>query len=222
MPPRQAGHRARGGCAGSGRPAGEDTPPYTPVASGPDHRNRGRAPALGVAVVSDPTTIAAAPKATPATMRTTAAAANPSGYVQLFMGASLRSSASEAATAQAGPAQSLGPDVELPNRATHAHDAHARLESVTAVRSTQHRPRRLVETLTDEQDAAYAAFRGAPSRTERERLSFPDDADRELDRGQAAGAQPPGLRCAAGDGAVSRGVPKRHHGRAGGGGTWSL
>lgn len=37
-----------------------------------------------------------------------------------------------------------------------------------------------VESLTDEQAAAYAAFRGAPSRSELERFFFPDDADREL------------------------------------------
>ncbi|MFE1029715.1 Tn3 family transposase [Streptomyces sp. NPDC058818] len=37
-----------------------------------------------------------------------------------------------------------------------------------------------VEFLTDEQAAAYAAFRGAPSRTELERFFFLDDADREL------------------------------------------
>ncbi|WP_162793222.1 hypothetical protein [Streptomyces globosus] len=34
--------------------------------------------------------------------------------------------------------------------------------------------------MTDEQAAAYAAFRGAPSRTELERFVFLDDADREL------------------------------------------
>lgn len=37
-----------------------------------------------------------------------------------------------------------------------------------------------VEFLTDEQAAAYAAYRGAPSRTELERFFFLDDADREL------------------------------------------
>lgn len=38
--------------------------------------------------------------------------------------------------------------------------------------------------LTDEQAAAYAAFRGAPSRTELERFFFLDDADRELIEGK--------------------------------------
>ncbi|MFF4648283.1 Tn3 family transposase [Streptomyces sp. NPDC001389] len=37
-----------------------------------------------------------------------------------------------------------------------------------------------IEFLTDEQAAAYAAYRGAPSRTELERFFFLDDADRKL------------------------------------------
>nr|WP_308315282.1 Tn3 family transposase [Streptomyces sp. ISL-100] len=41
-----------------------------------------------------------------------------------------------------------------------------------------------VEFLTDEQAAAYAAFRGAPSRSELERFFFLDDADRELIEGK--------------------------------------
>ncbi|SDN73945.1 Transposase and inactivated derivatives, TnpA family [Streptomyces wuyuanensis] len=41
-----------------------------------------------------------------------------------------------------------------------------------------------VEFLTDEQAAAYAAFRGAPSRMELERFFFLDDADRELIEGK--------------------------------------
>lgn len=104
---------------------------FTAIAAGPV--------ALGAAVVSGPTTVAAIPKSTPTTMRATAtAAADPSGYAQLFVGAWLRSSADDTATAQARLAQSLAPDVELPDRAADAHDAHARLESVTAVRSAQH------------------------------------------------------------------------------------
>ncbi|MGW3681260.1 conjugal transfer protein [Streptomyces prasinus] len=104
---------------------------FTAIAAGPV--------ALGVAVVSGPTTVAATSKSTPTTMRTTAAAAaDPSGYAQLFVGAWLRSSADDTATAQARLAQSLAPDVELPDRAADAHDAQARLESVTAVRSAQH------------------------------------------------------------------------------------
>ncbi|WP_431994924.1 conjugal transfer protein [Streptomyces griseoflavus] len=103
---------------------------FTAIAAGPV--------ALGVAVVSGPTTVAAVPKAKPTTLRTTSAATDPSGYAQLFLGAWLRSSADDAATAQARLAQSLAPDVELPDRAADAQDAQARLESVTAVRSAQH------------------------------------------------------------------------------------
>jgi len=41
-----------------------------------------------------------------------------------------------------------------------------------------------VEFLTDAQAAAYAAYNGAPSRTELERFFFLDDADRELIEGK--------------------------------------
>lgn len=41
-----------------------------------------------------------------------------------------------------------------------------------------------VDSLTAEQAAGYAAFRGAPSRTELERFFFLDDADRELIEGK--------------------------------------
>ena len=41
-----------------------------------------------------------------------------------------------------------------------------------------------VEFLTDAQAAAYAAYDGAPSRTELERFFFLDDADREMVEGK--------------------------------------
>lgn len=41
-----------------------------------------------------------------------------------------------------------------------------------------------VEFLTDAQVAAYAAYDGAPSRTELERFFFLDDAERELIEGK--------------------------------------
>ncbi|WP_328876344.1 conjugal transfer protein [Streptomyces sp. NBC_00287] len=90
--------------------------------------------ALGVAVTSTPTTAGAAPLPKPSTVRTTAVAADPAGYAQLFVGAWLRSNADDAANAQTRLAQSLAPDVELPDPATNAHPAP---ESVTAVRSAQ-------------------------------------------------------------------------------------
>ncbi|KUJ34175.1 hypothetical protein ADL25_42415 [Streptomyces sp. NRRL F-5122] len=89
--------------------------------------------ALAVAVASTPTTVAAAPAAQPTAVRT-AFAADPGGYAQLFVGAWLRSSADDPTTAQARLAQSMAPDVELPDPAADAQSATA---SVTAVRSAQ-------------------------------------------------------------------------------------
>ncbi|WP_406410491.1 conjugal transfer protein [Streptomyces sp. NBC_01614] len=91
--------------------------------------------ALGVALASTPTTVEAAapPKPTDAG-RTTAAAADPAGYAQLFVHAWLRSSADDATSAQSRLAQSMAPDVELPDLAA---DAQATPASVTAVRSAR-------------------------------------------------------------------------------------
>ncbi|CAM5672005.1 conjugal transfer protein [Streptomyces griseomycini] len=127
---------------------------FTAIAAGPV--------ALGVAVVSGPTTVAATPKTEPTTMRTTATAADPSGYAQLFVGAWLRSSADDAATAQARLAQSLAPDVELPDPAADAHDAHARLESVTAVRSAQREPGRWWVTVAAQYADASVRYFAVP------------------------------------------------------------
>ena len=134
---------------------------FTAIAAGPV--------ALGVAVVSGPTRVAAAPETTPIPMRTTAAAADPSGYAQLFVGAWLRSSASDAATAQARLAQSLGPAVELPDRAT---GAQARLESVTAVRSAQHGPGRWWVTVAAQYVNASVRYFTVPVATDRTGGSF--------------------------------------------------
>lgn len=127
---------------------------FTAIAAGPV--------ALGVAVVSGSTTVAATVKATPTTMRTTAAAADPSGYAQLFVGAWLRSSADDDATAQARLAQSLAQGVELPDRAADAHDAHARLESVTAVRSAQHGSGRWTVTVAAQYADASVRYFAVP------------------------------------------------------------
>lgn len=95
--------------------------------------------ALGIAVTSRPATVEAATASKPtAAVRTTAVAADPAGYAQLFVHAWLRSSADDASSAQARLAQSMAPDVELPDPDTHAEaDAQSALESVTAVRSAQ-------------------------------------------------------------------------------------
>ncbi|GAA3052957.1 conjugal transfer protein [Streptomyces glomeratus] len=90
--------------------------------------------ALGIAVLSGPATVAAAPSTKPTAVRTAAVAADPAGYAQLFVGAWLRSNADDAESAQARLAQSMAPDVDLPDPAAAAHSAP---ESVTAVRSGQ-------------------------------------------------------------------------------------
>jgi hypothetical protein len=99
---------------------------WTVIAAGPV--------ALGAAVTSTPTTVEAAAEAKPTAVRTTAHAADPGGYAQLFVSAWLRSSADDAASAQARLAQSMAPDVELPDPAA---DAQSKPQSVTAVRRAQ-------------------------------------------------------------------------------------
>lgn len=98
---------------------------FTAIAAGPV--------ALGVAVVSGPTTVAATPSDKPTPVRTAAAAADPAGYAQVFVDVWLRSSA-DADSAQARLAQSLAPDVDLPDLVAGAQPKPA---TVTAVRSAQ-------------------------------------------------------------------------------------
>ncbi|MGC0334935.1 hypothetical protein RKD23_008012 [Streptomyces sp. SAI-170] len=95
--------------------------------------------ALCVAITSSPTTVEAATQSRPtAAVRTSVQAADPAGYAQLFVHAWLRSSADDAASAQARLAQSMAPDIELPNTTAHADaGAQPRPASVTAVRSAQ-------------------------------------------------------------------------------------
>ncbi|MFE5923926.1 conjugal transfer protein [Streptomyces sp. NPDC056468] len=91
--------------------------------------------ALGVALASSPTTVHAADPPKPrAAVRTTAVAADPAGYAQLFVHAWLRSSADDATSAQSRLAQSMARNVELPDPAAAAQ---AKPTSVTAVRSAQ-------------------------------------------------------------------------------------
>lgn len=100
---------------------------WTVIAAGPI--------ALGLSITSTPTTGVAATQDTPtASVRTTAQAADPAGYAQVFVGAWLRSSADDDSSAQARLAQSMAPDVELPDPAPAAQ---SRSSSVTAVRSAQ-------------------------------------------------------------------------------------
>ncbi|MGW4823495.1 conjugal transfer protein [Streptomyces sp. NPDC004227] len=98
---------------------------WTVIAAGPI--------ALCVAVASTPTTVAA-PAARPTAVRTATAATDPGGYAQVFISAWLRSDANDETSAQARLAQSMAPDVELPDPAA---DAQSAPQSVTAVRSAQ-------------------------------------------------------------------------------------
>ncbi|MER7780451.1 hypothetical protein ABTZ21_36620 [Streptomyces sp. NPDC096191] len=99
---------------------------FTAIAAGPV--------ALAVAVASGPATAEAAAPGRPAPVRTAAVAADPAGYAQVFLDAWLRSSADETGSAQARRAQSLAPDVALPEPAA---GARSKLRTVTAVRSVQ-------------------------------------------------------------------------------------
>jgi hypothetical protein len=88
--------------------------------------------ALAVAVATPATVVRAAPATKPTTVKTTVSA-NPSGYATVFLGAWLRSRAGAETTAQARLAQSMAPDVDLPETT----DAQPEPESVVAVRSAQ-------------------------------------------------------------------------------------
>lgn len=99
---------------------------WTVIAAGPI--------ALTVAATSTPTTVPAATPAKATAVRSAAVAADPGGYAQLFLSAWLHSSADDATSAQARLAQSMAPDVELPDPAP---DAQSTPQSVTAVRSAQ-------------------------------------------------------------------------------------
>ncbi|MET7685182.1 conjugal transfer protein [Streptomyces sp. NPDC005423] len=100
---------------------------WTAIAAGPI--------ALGLAIASGPTTVRAATATTSTAVRTTSTAADPGGYAQVFVGAWLRSSGSDESSAQARLAQSLAPDVDLPDPVA---GRQAKPESVVPVRTAQH------------------------------------------------------------------------------------
>ncbi|MEW2425742.1 conjugal transfer protein [Streptomyces nigra] len=101
---------------------------WTALAAGPV------ALVAAVASAAASPTVEAASAAEPAAVRTTAAAADPAGYAQVFVSAWLQASSEDATTAQARRAQSMAPDVELPSPAA---DAPAAPALVTAVRSAR-------------------------------------------------------------------------------------
>ncbi|MFD7015242.1 conjugal transfer protein [Streptomyces sp. NPDC059928] len=88
--------------------------------------------ALAVAALPSPAAKAATAPST-GTVRTTAAA-DPSGYAELFLAAWLRSTASDESSAQARLAEALAPSIALPQPA----GAQSVLERAVAVRSAQH------------------------------------------------------------------------------------
>ncbi|MGW2563401.1 conjugal transfer protein [Streptomyces sp. NPDC001514] len=87
--------------------------------------------ALAVGVTASPTVVEAATQKESAVMHTMASA-DPSGYAEVFLSAWLRSSAENESSAQARLAQSMAPQVELPDLAA---TAQSQLRDVVAVRS---------------------------------------------------------------------------------------
>jgi hypothetical protein len=176
---------------------------FTAIAAGPV--------ALGVAVMSGPTTVAAAPSDKPTAVRSAAAVADPAGYAQVFVGAWLRSSADDANSAQARLAQSLAPDIDLPDPVASAQPKPA---TVTAVRSAQRedgawavtvaaqyadgRLRYFVVPVTADASGASFAVTGAPGAvagparaavgTSPYGVSVPSDGDLSLAVGEFFGA----------------------------------
>ncbi|MGW0601734.1 conjugal transfer protein [Streptomyces sp. NPDC002776] len=134
---------------------------WTVIAAGPI--------ALGVAITSTPTTVEAATASKPAAVRTTAVAANPAGYAQVFVHAWLRSSADDASSAQARLAQSMAPDVELPDPAA---DAQSAPQSVTAVRSAQRADDAWSVTVAAHYSDGRLRYYAVPVATDRTGASF--------------------------------------------------
>ncbi|MEU1084275.1 conjugal transfer protein [Streptomyces sp. NPDC005908] len=134
---------------------------FTAIAAGPV--------ALAVAVASGPATAEAAAPRQPAPVRTAAVAADPAGYAQVFIDAWLRSSVDEAGSAQARLAQSLAPDVALPDP---AGGAQSKLRSVTAVRSVQRDGSAWAVTVAAQYADGTVRYFAVPVATDRTGASF--------------------------------------------------
>jgi hypothetical protein len=134
---------------------------FTAIAAGPV--------ALAVAVTSGPATAEAAAPHRPAPVRTAAVAADPAGYAQVFIDAWLRSSVDEAGSAQARLAQSLAPDVALPDP---AGGAQSKLRSVTAVRSVQRDGSAWAVTVAAQYTDGTVRYFAVPVATDRTGASF--------------------------------------------------
>jgi hypothetical protein len=92
-------------------------------------------------------------------MRATTVAADPGGYAQVFLSVWLRSSAGDAASAQARLAQSMAPGIELPDPATGTQSSP---ESVTAVRSVQRTDRAWSVTVAAQYAGASVRYFAVP------------------------------------------------------------
>ncbi|MFE6098163.1 conjugal transfer protein [Streptomyces massasporeus] len=133
---------------------------WTVIAAGPI--------ALGLAITSTPTTVAAVAAKPTATVRTTATA-DPAGYAQLFVHTWLRSSADDATSAQARLAQSMAPGIDLPNPSA---DAQPEAELVTAVRSAQRTGGRWSVTVAAQYADGSVRYYAVPVTTGRAGVSF--------------------------------------------------
>ncbi|MEU6375488.1 conjugal transfer protein [Streptomyces sp. NPDC046909] len=128
--------------------------------------------ALGVALASTPATVEAAAQDAPTPpVRSTAGAADPAGYAQLFLSTWLRSSTDDASTAQARLAQSMAPDVELPDPAADAQPAPGPV-SVTAVRSVQRDGGAWSVTVAAQYNDGRVRYYAVPVATDRAGASF--------------------------------------------------
>jgi hypothetical protein len=134
---------------------------FTAIAAGPV--------ALAVAVTSGPATAEAAAPHRPTPVHTATVATDPAGYAQVFIDAWLRSSADEAGSAQARLAQSLAPDVALPDP---AGGAQSKLRSVTAVRSVQRDGDAWAVTVAAQYADGTVRYFAVPVSTDRAGVSF--------------------------------------------------
>ncbi|MCX5357229.1 conjugal transfer protein [Streptomyces sp. NBC_00124] len=123
--------------------------------------------ALAVAVASPATVVRAAPATKPATVKT-AVPGNPSGYASVFLTAWLRSRAGDESSAQARLAQSMAPNVDLPETSA----AQPAPESVVAVRSAQQTGQSWSVTLAAQYADGRLRYFAVPVLTDRTGASF--------------------------------------------------
>ncbi|MFF7451634.1 MULTISPECIES: conjugal transfer protein [unclassified Streptomyces] len=123
--------------------------------------------ALAVTVASPTTVVRAAPATKPATVRS-AVPGNPAGYASVFLTAWLRSCAGDESSAQARLAQSMAPNVDLPETPT----AQPGPEAVVAVRSAQQAGHAWSVTLAAQYADGRLRYFAVPVLTDRAGSSF--------------------------------------------------